>query len=90
MWPINPANNELDRLSKFIIFITEAINKKVRHKLCESMDSTEDVIDWYKSINQKQLCKLVMFDIKDFYPSIKKSFLKQSLDFAVKYIKVSD
>lgn len=33
MWPINPANNELDRLSKFIIFITEAINKKVRHKL---------------------------------------------------------
>ena len=54
------------------------------------MDSTEDVIDWYKNINQKQLCKLVMFDIKDFYPSIKKSFLKQSLDFAVKYIKVSD
>ena len=45
------------------------------------MDSTEDVIDWYKSINQKQLCKLVMFGIKDFYPSIKKIVSKTILRF---------
>ena len=31
----------------------------------------------------------IIFDIEDFYPSIKESLLKQSLDFAGKYIKVS-
>ena len=46
-------------------------------------------IDCFKSINEKQLWKFVFFDIKDFYPSIKESLLKQSLDFAVKYIKVT-
>ena len=51
--------------------------------------NTEDVIDWFKSINEKQLCKFVTFYIKDFYPTIKESLLKQSLDFAEKYIKVS-
>ena len=49
----------------------------------------EDVIDWFKSIKNKQHCKFVIFDIKDFYPSIKESLLKQSLDFAEKYIKVT-
>ena len=42
-----------------------------------------------KSIKDKQRCKFVIFDIKDFYPSIKESLLKQSLDFAEKYIKVT-
>ena len=51
--------------------------------------NTKDVIDWFNSINEKQLCKFVIFDIKDSYPSIKESLLKQSLDFAEKYIKVS-
>ena len=52
------------------------------------MEKKQDVIDWCKSINDKQHCKFVIFDIKDIYPSIKESLLKQSLDFAEKYIKV--
>ena len=84
---INPAKNELGRLSKFII---QAISKELRHKFnLNQWKNTEDVIDWFKRINEKQLCKFVIFDIKDFYPSIKESLLKQSLDFAEKYIKVS-
>ena len=51
--------------------------------------NTEDVIEWFRSIKDKQHCKFVIFDIKDFYPSIKESFLKQFLDFAEKYIKVT-
>ena len=38
---------------------------------------------------EKQLWKFVIFDIKDFYPSIKESLLRQSLDFAEIYIRVS-
>ena len=51
--------------------------------------NTEEVIDWFKRINDKQHCKFVIFDIKDFYPLIKESLLKQALDFAKKYINVS-
>ena len=84
---INPAKNELGRLSKFII---QAINKELRHKFnLNQWKNTEDVIDWFNSINEKQLCKFVIFDIKDFYPTIKEPLLRQSLDFAEKYIKVS-
>ena len=49
----------------------------------------EDVIDWFKSI-KKQPCKFVIFDIKDCHPSIKESLLRQSLDFEVNYIEVSN
>ena len=84
---INPAKNELGRLSKFVI---QAMNKELRHKFnLNQWKNTEDVIDWFKRINEKQLCKFVIFDIKDFYPSIKESLLKQSLDFAEKHIKIS-
>ena len=50
--------------------------------------NTDDVIDQFKSIEDKQHCKFVIFDIKDFYTSIKEPLLKQSLDFAEKYTKV--
>ena len=84
---VNPAKNELGRLSKFVI---QAMNKELRYKFnLNQWKNTEDVIDWFKRINEKQLCKFVIFDIKDFYPSIKESLLKQSLDFAEKHIKIS-
>ena len=74
---INPAKNELGRLSKFII---QAINKELRHKFnLNQWKNTEDVIDWFNSVNEKQLRKFAIFNIKDFYPTIKKSLLKQSL-----------
>ena len=48
------------------------MNKTLRHKLnINQWKNTEDVIDWFRSINEKQLCKFVIFEIKDFYPSMK-------------------
>ena len=74
-------------MSKFII---QAVNKKLRHKLnLNQWKNTEEVIDKFKSINDKQHCKFVIFDIEEFYPLIKESLLKQSLDLAEKYINVS-
>ena len=87
VWLINPAKNELGRLSKFII---QAANKELRHKLnINQWKNTEEVIDWFKSIKDKQHCKFVIFEIKDFYPSIKERLPIQFLDFAEKYIKVN-
>ena len=66
------------------------MNKGLRHKFnLNQWKNTEDVINWFNSINKKQLCKFVIFDSKDFYPTIKESLLKRSLDFADKHIKVS-
>ena len=84
----NPTKNEPRRLSKFVI---QAEKKELRHKLkMNQWENTDDVIVWFKSVKDKEHCKFVIFDIKDFYPSIKKeSLLKQSLHFAGKYIKVT-
>ena len=68
VWLINHTKNKLGRLSKFII---RAMNKGLRHKFnLNQWKITEDAIDWFKSINEKQLCKFVIFDIKDFYSLI--------------------
>ena len=59
VWLINPAKNELGRLSKFII---QTANKELRHKLnINQWKNTEEVIDWFKSIKDKQHCKFVIF-----------------------------
>ena len=81
---IKPAKNQLERLIKFII---QAINKKLRHYFnLNQWKNTEDVIDWFKSINENQLFKFVIFDIKDFYPSIKESKRKKGSKRKVYYL----
>ena len=49
---INHAKNEIGRLSKFII---HAMNKELRQKnSLNHWKNTEDVIDWFKSINDRK------------------------------------
>lgn len=50
VWLTNLAKNELGRLSKFM---KETMNKELKHKL--NMKNTEDIIDGFKCINEKQL-----------------------------------
>ena len=70
--------------------LLQAVNKELRYKLnLNQWKNTDHVIHWFKSIKDKQHFKFAIFDIKDFYPSITESLLKQYLDFAVKYIKVT-
>ena len=40
---------------------------------------TESVINWFNNIPDKHLYKFLMFDIKDFYPSIKAKLLYERL-----------
>ena len=47
------------------------------------------VIDWFKSIENKEQYTFTVFDIKDFYPSIKESLLTEALEFAGKHVKIS-
>ena len=46
------------------------------------------VFDWFKAIENKHECTFTVFDIEQFYPSIKESVLLKALDFAKKHTKV--
>ena len=70
---INPAKNELGHISKAILGTT---NKSIREAMgFNQWRNTDTVIDWFKRIRNKHLYKFVVFDIREFYPSITENFL---------------
>ena len=79
---INSAKNELGSSSKSIL-------DNIIKRLCTSLyinqsKNTAKVIEWFERIEQKRLYKFVIFDIKDFYPSIQEQLLNKGLRFAQK------
>ena len=82
---INPAKNEIGRSSKVIL---DKINKDLCTKLgANQWKNTASVINWLKCLNNKQAYKFCMFDIKDFYPSIKGPVLQKKLCYSRKSIR---
>ena len=70
---INPAKNKLGCISKTILDTT---NKSIREAMgLNQWRNTDTVIDLFKGIRNKHLCKFVIFDIKEFYPSITENLL---------------
>ena len=77
---INPAKNEVGRISKIIL---DKINLSLKEQLgVNQWKNTASVINWFKEIPNKSAHTFAMFDIKDFYPSIKESLLREALNFA--------
>ena len=77
---LNPAKNELGRISKAIL---DKINLKLQNATkVNQWKNLNDVISWFKNIKNKQNCKFLLFDIKDFYPTITKELLSKCLSFA--------
>ena len=84
---INPAKNELGRISK-------AIFNNIIKRLCTSLNinqwkNTASLIEWLKRIEQIYFYKLIMFNIKDFYQSIQEELLNKGLRFAQEYIDIT-
>ena len=84
---INPCKPELGKVSKSII---ETINKI----LCDTLQynqwkNTDDVIKWFKNINDKSSCSFIQFDIKEFYPSITEKILDNAVSFAREHVAIS-
>ena len=83
---INPAKNEIGRISKVIL---DNINKELVEKLkINQWKSSSNVLNWFKTIKKKHECKFIVFDIEQFYPSIKESVLIKALDFAKKHTRI--
>ena len=51
--------------------------------------NTVSAIKWFNSQKDKHLMTFVMFDMKDFYPSIIPDLLNKALNFASEYIYIS-
>ena len=63
---INPAKNEVGRISKIIL---DKINLNLKEQLgVNQWKNTASVINWFKEIPSKSVHTLTMFDIKDFCP----------------------
>ena len=85
---LNPAKNELGRISKKIL---DKINVDLRNATkVNQWKNTSEVIRWFKGIRNKKICKFILFDIKDFYPSITKELLSKCLNFAETKIQISE
>ena len=66
---IYPAKNDLGRRSKVIL---DKISLAIReHFSFNQWKNTQNVINWFKKISNKKVHKFVVFNIKEFYPSIK-------------------
>ena len=61
-------------------------NKLFQATKINQWKNTVSAIKWFNSLKDKHLMKFVMFDIKDFYPSITQDLLNKALNFASEYI----
>lgn len=50
--------------------------------------NTSSVISWFKEIPDKSSHSFMMFDIKDFYPSISETLLNEALNFAKSHVRI--
>ena len=83
-----PSQNELGRTSKSIL---DRINTSLRNLIkVNQWKYTREVIEWFKSITNKQKHKFIVFDIKDFYPTITKDLLTKCLKFAEEKVQISN
>ena len=83
---LNPTKCQLGKISKQI---SQKINKTLKSKLnLNQWQNSSQVIDWLKNIQQKSSHTLTVFDIQEFYPSMKEKLLKDALAFAQKYVEI--
>ena len=83
---LNPTESQLGKISKQVL---QKVNKTLRSKLnLNQWQNSREVIEWFKNIQQKSSHTFTVFDIQEFYPSIKEKLLKDALVFAQRYIEI--
>ena len=80
---INRPETELSLISKNIIqsIVTKILNNS-RYNLWKN---SLDTIEWFENIKHKNKTTFIQFDIIDFYPTITKELLLQSINLAKNY-----
>ena len=69
----------------------DRINTSLRNLIkANQWKDNSEVIEWFKNIGNKEKHKFILFDIKDFYPTITKDLLTKCLKFAEEKVQISD
>ena len=77
---VNPAKSEIVIVSKEYI---DSIKKSIREKTnVNQWRNTDAVVTWFQNIENKDISSFIKFDIVDFYPSISKDLLINTINFA--------
>ena len=84
---INTTKSEIGKVSKKILDRIDSTIAKKRN--FNQWKNTTAVINWFKSIENKQDFSFICFDIKDFYPSISQDLLNKVLDFTCNYDNIT-
>ncbi len=84
---INPSKSEIGKISKQKL---EKINAKIKEVTkYNQWKNTNDVITWFKNIENKSNSSFICFDVESFYPSITQDLLEKALVFASNYTEIS-
>ena len=84
---INPSKSEIGVISKNIL---DRINKEVIQATKVNLwKSTNNTIEWFKAIPEKEKHIFITFDVCDFYPSISEDLLLNALDYSSKFTTVT-
>ena len=84
---INPSKSEIGIISKNIL---DRINKEVIQVTKVNLwKSTNNTIEWFKAIPEKEKHAFITFDVCDFYPSISEALLLNALDYASKFTTIT-
>ena len=77
---INPAKSNIGQISKSIL---EKKVKTLKTTLnYNQWRNSDEVISWFKNLNEKQNLKFIKFDIVSFYPSISEQLFSSVIDWA--------
>lgn len=70
--------------------ILDGINTKIIQATKVNLwRSTNNAIEWFKTIPDKQKHAFITFDVCDFYPSISEELLTKALDYASKFTTIT-
>ena len=81
--------SKLDNINMSISILDNINMKLFQATKMNQWKNTVSAIKSFNSLKDKHLMKFLMFDIKDFYPSITQDLLNKALNFASEYIYIS-
>lgn len=85
---INPAKSDLGMVSKSIL---DNINTSIRQQTSlNQWRNTTAAINWFNNIPEKSKHSFTVFDIDNFYPSISENLLLNAIEYAKKYINITN
>ena len=85
---LNPRKPELGRVSHIILSkIVDTV--RVKSKL-NQWKNIYSCIEWFKRLDRKKSRTFIVYDIINFYPTITEDLLIRALNWAKKYVSISD